>query len=280
VETARTADFTLITRGGVQAKEGNDRTVLTLDDENTMGATTDAVAKVLPSSKLALVVVVGEPVALEMYQSKFGAIMLALEGGQAAGTAFAKVLSGAVNPSGSLPFTMYSENYVREVKMSDMSLRPNQTTGSKGKTYRFYTGLAVWPFGYGLSYTNFTFSWGSNMPSEKIAASTLASGNVTFPITVTNMGLIYGTVAVQLYMSTPDLASAPLQNLIAFDKVAVEASSSVTITLHADAVNGSCSFCVYDDVGQSSIPVGTRYQIFVGNGAGPLGVFPFEITAM
>ena len=107
VATAMAADYTIVTRGGVQGHEGADRVQITLDDGASMQAATDAITAAIPPSKLALVVVVGEPVALEMYQTQFGAIILALEGGQAAGTAFAEVLSGATNPSGVLPFTMF-----------------------------------------------------------------------------------------------------------------------------------------------------------------------------
>lgn len=95
-----------MTRGGVQASEGHDRAVLTLNDI-AMNAVTDAITAVVAPSKLGLIVVVGEPVALEMYTDKFAAIVLAIEGGQAAGTAFAKIVTGAANPSGALPFTMF-----------------------------------------------------------------------------------------------------------------------------------------------------------------------------
>lgn len=88
---------------------GHDRTTLTLADTNMVG-TTDAITKAVNASKLILTVVVGEPVALEHYVDQFGVILLALEGGQAAGIAFAEVIFGMVNPSGALPFTMLVAN--------------------------------------------------------------------------------------------------------------------------------------------------------------------------
>ena len=66
VKAAKEADFVIITRGGVQGHEGADRSVLTLDDQS-MDAVTDAVCEAVSATKLALVVVVGEPVALDMY---------------------------------------------------------------------------------------------------------------------------------------------------------------------------------------------------------------------
>ena len=140
---AQSADFTFIARGGVQGHEAMDRSVLTLNDVG-MNAVTNAILDTVSREKLGLVVVVGEPVALEMYQEKFGAIILALEGGQTAGTAFADVVSGRTNPSGALPFTMYTAQFVNEVKMSVMDMRPDAVSGSKGRTYRFYTGRVVW----------------------------------------------------------------------------------------------------------------------------------------
>merc|ERR1712218_7201 len=144
---AKKADFVIAAVGGVLGHEGHDRTVLTLPDTQTK-LIDDVATAVGDPSKLVLVVVSGEVVALEAYLHQFGAIVLALEGGQAAGTAFAEVVTGVTNPSGVLPFTMVTENFVDEVKMSDMSMRPNTATGSKGKTYRFYTGRIVWPFGH------------------------------------------------------------------------------------------------------------------------------------
>eukprot|EP00750_Incisomonas_marina_P002966 INCI12791.2.p1 GENE.INCI12791.2~~INCI12791.2.p1 ORF type:complete len:714 (-),score=113.51 INCI12791.2:1394-3535(-) len=280
VKAAKEADFVIITRGGVQGHEGADRSVLTLDDQS-MDAVTDAVCEAVSATKLALVVVVGEPVALDMYTDKFGAIVLALEGGQAAGTAFADVIVGNTNPSGALPFTMYAENYVNEVKMSDMSLRPNAATGSKGKTYRFYTGSVVWPFGHGLSYTSFSIDWGSasSLPPATVPAPTLLAGDISIPVVVSNTGRTAGSVAVQLYISTPVIQDSPLRSLIAFDKVFLAAGQSTTITFRGDSIKGMCPFCVYDTTsGSGSVPVGTHYQLSVGNGASSM-VVPINITA-
>merc|ERR1711871_1429402 len=138
----------------------------------------------------------------------------------------------------------------------------------------------VWPFGHGLSYTSFNYTWGSQMQLSKIKASVLAAGDVSFPVVVSNTGLIDGTVAVQIYVSILGAQKAPLRSLIAIDKVAVKASSSKVTVLRADAVNGSCAFCVYDDLGHRSVPPGTHYQVFVGNGAGSISVTPFDIVAV
>ena len=111
----------------------------------------------------------------------------------------------------------YSANYVNEVKMSDMSMRPNASTGSKGKTYRFYEGRVVWPFGFGLSYSTFDFVFSSTgMPSSSISASQLLQGQVKFPVVVSNNGTVDSAVAVQLYVRTPDISDAPLSTLVRY----------------------------------------------------------------
>jgi hypothetical protein len=268
VATAKSADFTIVTRGGVQGSEGMDRVALTLDD-TSMNNVTAAIAAAVPASKLALVVVVGEPVALEMYQGSFGAIVLLLEGGQAAGTALADVVSGRTNPSGALPFTMHAASFVNEVKMDDMAMRPGNA--SKGRTYRFYTGRAVWPFGFGLSYTNFSLAFAATVPrAATVPAATLQHGVLSFDVVVANTGALAGATALQLYVRTPDVPDSPLSTLVAFDKVAVAAGRTVTVTLKTGVVDGTCAFCLYSATGAPSVPVGTRYEVFVGNGAGPL----------
>ena len=275
VAAARTADFVVVVRGGVQAKEGEDRTSLRLDDTG-MDSVTDAVTAAVAAAKLALVVVTGEPVALEGLRARFGAILLALEGGQAAGTAVAEVLFGAVSPSGVLPFTMYAESYVRETDMADMSLRPNSTSGSKGKTYRFYSGQPVWPFGHGLSYATFELGWAA-VPPRSLPAAALRAG-VRFEVWLTNRGSVEASKVVQLYLSTPDLPDAPLRSLAAVTKVRVPAGGNATVTLDTAAVAGTCAFCVVDTTGGARIPPGTRYRLDVGDGAGAF--FPaFELVS-
>lgn len=77
--------------------------------------------------------------------------------GQNGGNAVLDVLSGAKSVAGRLPVTQYPADYTSQVSIFDPALRPNATF--PGRTYTWYTGEAVLPFGYGLHYTNFTFAW-------------------------------------------------------------------------------------------------------------------------
>jgi len=75
--------------------------------------------------------------------------------GMAGGDAIVNILTGKTSPAGRLPVTQYPGDYVNQVDMTDMNLRPNSSSGNPGRTYKWYDG-AVLPFGYGLHYTNFS----------------------------------------------------------------------------------------------------------------------------
>jgi beta-D-xylosidase 4 len=93
-----------------------------------------------------------------------GAILWVGYGTQSAGRAFAEVISGNYSPSGRLPITQYPADYVNQVSMKDMSLRPSDT--NPGRTYMWYTGTPVFPFAYGLSYSEFNYVWFNPQPTE------------------------------------------------------------------------------------------------------------------
>jgi beta-D-xylosidase 4 len=98
--------------------------------------------------------------------------------GQSGGQAIIDVLTGVASPAGRLPETQYPSSYLNNVRMSDMTLRPSET--NPGRTYRWYQGKPVLPFGYGLHYTNFTVSLGSN--ASDAASTDLARGGATYAI--------------------------------------------------------------------------------------------------
>lgn len=77
--------------------------------------------------------------------------------GQSGGQALFDILSGKVAPAGRLPITQYPADYVSEIPMTDMNLRPSTT--SPGRTYKWYDGTPVYPFGYGEHYTTFGYKW-------------------------------------------------------------------------------------------------------------------------
>ena len=86
--------------------------------------------------------------------------------GQDGGTAIFNIIQGLTAPAGRLPTTQYPANYVAQIPMTDMTLRPNATSGSPGRTYQWYNGEAVFEFGHGLHYTNFSASIRRNSPAS------------------------------------------------------------------------------------------------------------------
>lgn len=87
--------------------------------------------------------------------------------GQDGGVAMLDILQGIANPAGRLPTTQYPSDYAAIIPMTDMTLRPNKTSGSPGRTYQWYTGTPSFEFGFGLHYTNFTASIQKNSSSSK-----------------------------------------------------------------------------------------------------------------
>ncbi|XP_047319957.1 probable beta-D-xylosidase 7 isoform X1 [Impatiens glandulifera] len=91
---------------------------------------------------------------------KIGAILWAGYPGEAGGIAIAQILFGDHNPGGKLPLTWYPKEFIK-VPMTDMRMRPDPSSGYPGRTYRFYDGPKVYEFGYGLSYTKYSYKFTS-----------------------------------------------------------------------------------------------------------------------
>ncbi|WGL50740.1 glycoside hydrolase family 3 C-terminal domain-containing protein [Nocardioides sp. BP30] len=150
--------------------------------------------------------------------------------GQRQGPAIANVLLGAVNPSGHLPFTWYTDDS-QLPPITDYAIRPSQS--APGRTYMYYTGTPSFPFGHGLSYSDFRFS---DLRVDK--GSVKASGTISASATVTNTGDVAGAATPQLYVTTPFASAAaerPTKRLLAFDRVEVRPGKSVRVHFSAPA---------------------------------------------
>ncbi|KAL6660638.1 hypothetical protein ACP70R_001673 [Stipagrostis hirtigluma subsp. patula] len=167
VAMASSADYVFLFMGlsQKQESEGRDRTSLLLPglQQSLITAVADAAKR-----PVILVLLTGGPVDVTFAQTnpKIGAILWAGYPGQAGGLAIARVLFGEHNPSGRLPVTWYPEEFTK-VPMTDMRMRADPATGYPGRSYRFYQGTAVYKFGYGLSYSNFSrrLLSGTNQPA-------------------------------------------------------------------------------------------------------------------
>ncbi|EME48739.1 glycoside hydrolase family 3 protein [Dothistroma septosporum NZE10] len=101
--------------------------------------------------------------------------------GQDGGVALFDIIRGITAPAGRLPTTQYPAKYISQVPMTDMTLRPNSTTGSPGRTYIWYNENAVFPYGLGLHYTNFTAAIKPSFPSTYDSSSS-NSGSASYDI--------------------------------------------------------------------------------------------------
>ena len=268
VESAvKAADVVVIAVGGIFGHEAADRTNISLPADQINLIKTTAATAAAAKVTVVLLVVNGDPIALDGIKDAIGTIVDVFEGGQSAGTAAAQILFGDYSPSGMMPFTTYPDDFVTKVAMSDMSMRPNATTGSPGRTYRFYAEAPLWPFGFGLSYTTWGYTWAA-VPGQQQPAATLhgGGGGLQFTVELSNTGGTDSAKTVQLYIRQTNVADAPRRQLAALAKVFVPAGKTVSVPLNTSAYGNICSFCVVAEDGSSSVPVGTAYTVSIGDG--------------
>jgi beta-glucosidase len=165
-----------------------------------------------------LVLMSGSAVAIDWADAHVPAILEAWYPGQAAGTAIADVLFGAYNPAGRLPVTFYR---------GTADLPPFDDYAMSGRTYRFFNGTPLYPFGYGLSYT--TFSYSHLRVSSQCAR---AGDTLTVDVDVRNAGHVRGDEVVQLYVK--HLGSSvprPHEDLRGFARVSLSPGEVRTVRL-------------------------------------------------
>jgi beta-glucosidase len=187
---------------------GGDRTNLNLPapQERLLDAITATGKPVI------VVLTSGGAMAVNSAQAKAAAILLAGYGGQQGGNALADVLFGDYNPAGRLPVTYYkSIDQIPAFENYDMT----------GKTYRFFTKEPLYPFGYGLSYTSFTYS------NLSIPEKATAGDNLNVKVTVTNSGKVAGEEVIELYL-TDEKASTPrpVRELEGFQRISLKPGES------------------------------------------------------
>lgn len=165
----------------------------------------------------------GSTIALPWQDRNLDALLAAWYPGQEGGTAVADVIFGDYNPGGRLPLTFYaSSEDLPDFEDYDMS---------KGRTYRYFEGKALYPFGYGLSYTTFEYA---NVSLDK--QNIKAGESLKLNIDIKNTGTMDGDEVIQVYVRNLQDAEGPIKSLRAFKRVAVKAgqTQSLTIDLPAD----------------------------------------------
>jgi beta-glucosidase len=196
---------------------GGDRTRLSLP------ATQEKLLEALGTTGKPIVVVLmsGSAVAVNWSKAHAAAILEAWYPGEEGGTAIAQTLAGDNNPAGRLPVTFY-KSVSQLPRFTDYSM--------KGRTYRFFKGEPLFSFGYGLSYSHFTFS-GLQLSSKDLAAGSPLDVGVD----VRNTSTRAGDEVVELYLSFPASAGAPIRALRAFRRIHLKAGQTEKVQFHLTA---------------------------------------------
>jgi beta-glucosidase len=254
IEAAKKADVVVVVVGITSELEGEEMTVnepgfnggdrTSLDLPEPEQKLLEAVAS---SGKPVVVVLTnGSALAVNWAKTHTNAIIDAWYPGEEGGTAVAQTLSGQNNPSGRLPVTFYT---------SADQLPPFDDYAMKGRTYRYFEGTPLYPFGYGLSYTTFSYS-GLNVPASVAAGSPLIA-----EVTVTNTGSKAGDEVAELYLNFPKVPGAPLKALRGFQRVHLEPGASQKVTFELKPRDMS----IVTAAGEPVVAEGA-YSISVGGG--------------
>jgi beta-glucosidase len=222
---------------------GGDRTNLEMPKPEE-----DLVQAVAATGKpLVVVFMNGSALGVNWEKAHANAILEAWYSGEEGGAAIAETLSGKNNPAGRLPVTFYKDVH-QLPQFEDYSM--------KGRTYRYFEGEPLWPFGYGLSYTTFSYS-DLTLPNATINAGDPLDASVT----VTNSGKLAGDEVVQLYLKFPDVPGAPIRALRGFQRVHLEAGASQKVEFHLNPRDLS----MVTDLGDIIVAQG-KYTVSVGGG--------------
>ena len=174
------------------------------------------------------------------------AILQAWYAGESGGQAVADVLFGDYNPGGKLPVTFYK---------SSEQLKDFEDYSMKGRTYR-YMNDALFPFGYGLSFTKFAIG------NATLSQSTIkANEAVKITIPVSNTGKRQGTEIVQVYVRKVNDVDGPLKTLKGFQRVALKAGEKANVTIDLSA----SSFEFYDWSQRKMTVTPGEYEVYYGN---------------
>jgi beta-glucosidase len=222
---------------------GGDRTSL------DMPKSEEELLEALAATHKPLVVVLmnGSALGVNWEKAHANAILEAWYSGEEGGAAVAATLSGQNNPAGRLPVTFYKDIH---------QLPPFENYSMKGRTYRYFEGEPLWPFGYGLSYTAFKYS-ALTLPATPINAGDPLNAAVT----VTNIGKLTGDEVVELYLKFPDIPGAPIRALRGFQRVHLSPGESRKVEFHLQ----SRDLSMVTEAGAIMVAQG-KYTLALGGG--------------
>jgi len=254
VSAAKEADASVLVLGisaGLEGEEmpvkvegfrGGDRTDISLPKPQE-----ELLKAVVATGKPVVVVLLtGSALAVNWANDHIPSILTAWYPGGEGGTGIADVLFGNYNPAGRLPVTFYK---------SVDQLPPFDDYNMQGRTYRYFKGEPLYPFGFGLSYTKFNYN------NLRLSEKSINAGQpITVSVDVTNVGKINGDEVVQLYL-TDVAASAPvpIRTLVGFDRISLRPREKRTVTFTITPRQMS----LIDDAGKRVIEPG-EFVISIG----------------
>jgi len=258
VEAARKADLVVMVAGLSAHIEGEEMKV---NAEGFAGGDRTSLDLPVPQEQLlqrvqavgkptVLVLMNGSALGINWADQNVPAIVEAWYPGGQGGTAVAALLAGDFSPAGRLPVTFYK---------SVDQLPPFDDYSMSKRTYRYFAGEPLYPFGYGLSFTTFGYS-----NSRVSKADVAATDNVTVSVDVANSGAVAGEEVVQLYLTHPGIPGAPLRALKGFQRIHLDKGEKKTVLFTLRARDLS----IVDESGKHRIVPG-RVDVWVG-GAQPV----------
>ncbi len=243
VELAKRSDVTVIVAGVIEG-EGQDRAFLDLP-----GNQEELIKQVSATGKPVVVLLIaGSPVTMQHWVDRVPAILDAWYPGQEGGTAIADVLFGDVNPGGKLPMTF-------PLSVGQCPTYYNIAPSGRGYDYVDLSGRPQFPFGFGLSYTTFTYSnlrLSTDKPGQK--------DSVTVSFDVTNSGKVSGDEVPQLYLhQSVSSIVRPIKALQAFERISLAPgmTKSVKFTLKPDQM------AIWNDHMKRVIEKG-KFEVMIG----------------
>jgi beta-glucosidase len=249
LEAARTADVVILVCGVNEevGGEGHDRQTIGLT-----GAQPELIQAVYAANpKTVLVLSTNNTVAINWEQEHLPAILCAVCAGQAQGAAIAEALFGEYNPGGKSPCTWY-RSLDQLPDFHDYNIH-------KGRTYMYFEGDPLYPFGHGLSYTTF------KVDGLKIENTTLREGKKTrVLLDVTNTGDRFGAEVVQLYITPPPSpVKRPTKQLAGFQRIELRPGEKKTVVF--ELPYSEQAFWYWDENGECFVHQPGTAKILVGN---------------
>jgi beta-glucosidase len=227
----------------IEGFKGGDRTNLELPR-----AQEQLLEKLVATGKPVVVVLMnGSALGVNWAEQHAKSVVEAWYPGEEGGTAVAEALAGDFSPGGRLPLTFYK---------SVNQLPAFEDYNMKGRTYRYFSGEPLYPFGYGLSYTNFRYS---NLSFDKTTLG--ATDDLTASVDVKNDGAMAGDEVVEVYLMHPAVDGAPLRSLAGFQRVHVAAGA----TQHVQITVPNRQLSIVDADGNRKIVPGDL-SVWVGGG--------------